>query len=107
MAPNQILEILSDLGVMFLLFAIGLKMRSSELMRVGGAAIAVAASGVALSFLASRGVTALSGVPRNEGIFTGPGHGRHQFLHYRTSSRRASPPRYPRGQNHPRRRRRR
>jgi Kef-type K+ transport system membrane component KefB len=71
MSPNEILQILSDLGVMFLLFSIGLEMRASELMRVGGAAIAVAASGVALSFLAGWGVTALWGVPRNEGIFTG------------------------------------
>jgi Kef-type K+ transport system membrane component KefB len=50
MAPNQILQILSDLGVMFLLFSIGLEMRASELMRVGGAAIAVATSGVVLSW---------------------------------------------------------
>lgn len=71
MDPNQILEILSDLGVMFLLFSIGLEMRASELMRVGGAALAVATSGVALSFFAGWGVTALWGVPRNEGIFTG------------------------------------
>lgn len=71
MDPNQILEILSDLGVMFLLFSIGLEMRASELMRVGGAALAVATSGVALSFLAGWGVTALWGIPRNEGIFTG------------------------------------
>jgi Kef-type K+ transport system membrane component KefB len=28
MAPNQILQILSDLGVMFLLFSIGLEMRA-------------------------------------------------------------------------------
>jgi Kef-type K+ transport system membrane component KefB len=71
MAPNQILQILSDLGVMFLLFAIGLEMRASELMRVGGAAMAVAVSGVALSFFAGWGITALWGAPRNEAIFTG------------------------------------
>jgi Kef-type K+ transport system membrane component KefB len=71
MAPNQVLGILSDLGVMFLLFSIGLEVRASELIRVGGTAVAVAVSGVALSFLAGWGVTALWGVPRNEGIFTG------------------------------------
>src|SRR5579875_768154 len=71
MEPNQVLGILSDLGVMFLLFGIGLEVRASELMRVGGTAVGVAASGVVFSFLAGWGITALWGMPRNESIFTG------------------------------------
>jgi Kef-type K+ transport system membrane component KefB len=71
MAPNEVLRILSDLGVIFLLFSIGLEVRGSELLRVGGTAVAVAVSGVALSFLAGWGVSALRGAPNMEGIFTG------------------------------------
>src|SRR5690348_16079426 len=42
MAPNDVLRILSDLGVMFLLFRVGLEVKSSELLRVGGTALVVA-----------------------------------------------------------------
>jgi Kef-type K+ transport system membrane component KefB len=71
MAPNDVLRILSDLGVIFLLFSIGLEVRGSELLRVGGTAVAVAVAGVALSFFAGWGVSALWGAPRLQGIFTG------------------------------------
>jgi Kef-type K+ transport system membrane component KefB len=71
MAPNDVLRILSDLGAMFLLFSVGLQVRASELMRVGGTAVAVAAAGVTLSFFAGWGVSALWGAPHREGVFTG------------------------------------
>ncbi|MBV8730002.1 MAG: cation:proton antiporter [Acidobacteriia bacterium] len=71
MAPNQALGILSDLGVMFLLFRIGLEVRASELFRVGGTAMAVACSGVGLSFVAGLIVATLWGAPRAEAVFTG------------------------------------
>ena len=71
MAPSEVLEILSDLGVIFLLFSIGLEVRGSELLRVGGTAVGVAVAGVALSFLAGWGVSTLWRAPRIEGIFTG------------------------------------
>ena len=71
MAPNQVLSILSDLGVMFLLFSIGLEMRASDLLRVGGTSITVATAGVALSFLAGWAVSTLWGAPRTESLFTG------------------------------------
>src|ERR1051326_7518269 len=48
MAPNEVLHVLSDLGVMFLLFRVGLEVKASELMRVGGAATVVALAGVIL-----------------------------------------------------------
>src|SRR3954451_19461865 len=44
--PNEILTALSELGVMFLLFRVGLEVKSSELMQVGGKAFAVAMLGV-------------------------------------------------------------
>jgi Kef-type K+ transport system membrane component KefB len=71
LAPNEVLSILSELGVMFLLFSIGLEVRASELIHVGGTAVAVATSGVLLSFLAGWGAAALWGAPHNEAIFTG------------------------------------
>src|ERR1041385_4040226 len=50
MAPNEALTILADLGVMFLLFRVGLEVKASELMSVGGTALLVAISGVAVPF---------------------------------------------------------
>ena len=37
--PNEVLTALSELGVMFLLFRVGLEVKSSELMQVGGTAV--------------------------------------------------------------------
>jgi Kef-type K+ transport system membrane component KefB len=71
MAPNEVLTILSDLGVMFLLFRVGLEVKSSELLRVGGTAMVVALAGVALPFLMGWGISALWGMPRLETLFIG------------------------------------
>src|SRR5438309_6116304 len=57
MAPNDVLRILSDLGVMFLLFRVGLEVKASELIRVGATAIGVAVAGVLLPFLAGWGIS--------------------------------------------------
>ncbi len=69
--PNQFLVILSELGVMFLLFRVGLEVRSSELIRVGSTAAAVAFLGVVLPFLLGSGIMYLWGAPRIESIFVG------------------------------------
>jgi Kef-type K+ transport system membrane component KefB len=45
-APNVVLTALAELGVMFLLFRVGLEVKASELMRVGGTALLVAVLGV-------------------------------------------------------------
>ncbi|HBY61438.1 MAG TPA: cation:proton antiporter, partial [Solibacterales bacterium] len=37
-APNELLTALAELGVMFLLFRVGLEVKASELFRVGGTA---------------------------------------------------------------------
>jgi Kef-type K+ transport system membrane component KefB len=71
MTPNQTLTILSDLGVMFLLFRVGLEVKSSQLVKVGGTALLVAIAGVVLPFLCGWGISALWGEPRIESIFTG------------------------------------
>src|SRR4051795_11043813 len=48
--PNEVLPILADLGVMFLLFRVGLEVKASELMSVGGTAMIVAIAGVVVPF---------------------------------------------------------
>src|SRR5262249_34609204 len=70
MAPNEVLRILSELGVMFLLFRVGLEVKASELMQIGGSAVLVALAGVALPFIMGWGIGALWGFPHVEIIFT-------------------------------------
>ena len=71
MAPNDVLRILSDLGVMFLLFRVGLEVKASDLMKLGGTALVVAIAGVILPFFLGWGICTLWGEPRLESIFTG------------------------------------
>jgi Kef-type K+ transport system membrane component KefB len=71
LAPNQFLGSLADLGAMFLLFRVGLEVKSSELMKVGGTAALVAASGVAVPFATGAGILLLWGAPVNEAVFVG------------------------------------
>ena len=68
-APNETLTALSDLGVMFLLFQVGLEVKISELLRVGFTATVVAALGVILPFFAGWGVMALWHAPQAERLF--------------------------------------
>ena len=61
--PAELLSTLSDLGVMFLLFRVGLEVKASELMKVGGTALLVAVA--ESSCPSSRdGESALSGANR-------------------------------------------
>jgi Kef-type K+ transport system membrane component KefB len=71
MKPNEVLRILADLGVMFLLFRVGLEVKSSELMKVGGTAATVATAGVIVPFALGWGIAALWGEPHIEAIFIG------------------------------------
>jgi Kef-type K+ transport system membrane component KefB len=73
MAPNDVLHILSDLGVMFLLFRVGLEVKSSDLVRIGGTSLVVATAGVLLPLGLGWGIAAAWGLPRIESIFTGAG----------------------------------
>src|SRR3990172_3990688 len=70
-APNETLHALSDLGVMFLLFNVGLEVRASELMRVGGTALLVAVGGVVLPFAAGWAIVIAWGGPQVEAFFVG------------------------------------
>ena len=71
MAPNDTLNILSQLGAMFLLFRVGLEVKSSELLRVGRTALLVATAGVLAPFTLGWLISALWGEPHIEAIFTG------------------------------------
>lgn len=71
MHPTDFLRELSDLGVMFLLFRVGLEVKASELIRVGGTAFGVALAGVVLPFFMGWGICAVAGLPRMESFFTG------------------------------------
>jgi Kef-type K+ transport system membrane component KefB len=70
-APNEITNVLADLGVMFLLFRVGLEVKSSELTSRGGHAAFIAVLGVVLPFLAGWGLSAAWDFPVVESIFVG------------------------------------
>lgn len=69
--PNELLSVLSQLGVMFLLFRVGMEVRASELLGVGRTALIVAVGGVVLPFFAGWLIMAMAGVSRTEAIFVG------------------------------------
>lgn len=71
LAPNDFLSAMSELGAMFLLFRVGLEVKASDLMRVGGTATLVACSGVVVPFAMGAGIFVLWGAGVNESIFVG------------------------------------
>lgn len=71
MKPDQFLHHLSELGVMFLLFRVGLEVKSSELMKVGPLASGVAVLGVVVPFGMGWAISHLWGHPNIESVFVG------------------------------------
>lgn len=71
MAPNHFLTALAELGVMFLLFHVGLEVKASELMKVGPAAAVVALMGVLVPFFLGWSILLLWGATQIESIFVG------------------------------------
>ena len=69
--PNQVISALADLGVLFLLFRVGLDVKTSELVRVGGVATLVALLGVIAPFVLGWGIMVLWGAPLVESVFVG------------------------------------
>jgi len=69
--PNVVLSAFSDLGLIFLLFRVGLEVKPSELMRVGGTALAVAVSGVIVPFVMGWAIMRAWHAPPIEAIFVG------------------------------------
>jgi Kef-type K+ transport system membrane component KefB len=69
--PGNVVSLLGELGVMFLLFRVGLDVKSSELVALGGQAILIAASGVIVPFLCGWGLSIWWGLPTLESVFIG------------------------------------
>lgn len=69
---SEVISVLSELGVIILLFEIGLESDLKELIRVGPQAAAVAVVGVAVPFaIGTVGLIALFGVPTIPAVFAG------------------------------------
>jgi Kef-type K+ transport system membrane component KefB len=69
--PNDLLKSLAELGVMFLLFRVGLDVKASDLTRVGGTALLVAALGVAVPLAMGWSILRAWGAPQIEALFVG------------------------------------
>jgi Kef-type K+ transport system membrane component KefB len=67
--PNDVIAALGQMGAMFLLFRVGLEVKASELLRLGGRALMVATLGVLATFIASWAIMAAAGATRMESIF--------------------------------------
>lgn len=70
-APTDFLVVLAELGVMFLLFRVGLELKDFQLTKVGFDALMVAVLGVVVPFLGGWALMAALGHPHVESIFVG------------------------------------
>lgn len=70
-ATDDLLRALADLGVMFLLFRVGLEVKPDELVRLGGTATLVASCGVIVPFLAGWAIMGAWGYRTIEAVFVG------------------------------------
>ncbi len=69
--PNEVLTALAELGVMFLLFRVGMEVKASDLVKVGGVASVVAIVGVIVPFFLGWAIMQGFGYPQLESIFVG------------------------------------
>jgi Kef-type K+ transport system membrane component KefB len=69
--PNDVLTALAELGVIFLAFQVGLEVKASELMKVGGTAVMAAVLGVLVPLVLGWGIMRWYGEPNTESIFVG------------------------------------
>lgn len=70
-AHDPVLHLLSELGVLLLLFLIGLETDLHRLLSVGGPALAVATAGIVMPFGAGFGVGVWLGYPTTVSVFLG------------------------------------
>ncbi len=70
-APNETMKALSDLGVLFLLFSIGLEVQLADLLRVGLLSTLVATLGEVAPFLAGWGILLAWGGTAHAALFMG------------------------------------
>jgi len=69
--PSALTHALSEIGVILLLFTVGLEINPGALLKVGKRAFLVAVAGVILPFFVGWGLMALRGNPTIEGVFMG------------------------------------
>lgn len=70
--PTDVLEALAEIGVIFLLFTVGLETRPSDIFKVGGRALVVAVLGVIVPFIAGWALLSLwPGYSWIEAVFLG------------------------------------
>jgi Kef-type K+ transport system membrane component KefB len=69
--PTDLLKVLAELGVMFLLFGVGLELHDFQLTKVGSTALMAAVLGVIVPFACGWGILAAYGHPQIEAIFVG------------------------------------
>lgn len=69
--PGELTNALAEIGVIFLLFLVGLETKPGDIFRVGGRAAVVAILGVIVPFLLGYWMADLWGQPRIESIFIG------------------------------------
>ena len=69
--PNEFLSVFSELGVLFLLFQVGLELKGFKLTRVGWDALAIAVFGVIVPFVVGRQIMLALGHPQIEAAFVG------------------------------------
>lgn len=69
--PNEITHTLSEIGVILLLFSVGLETKPAAIIRVGKTATIVAVLGVALPFVGGWGLMELRGATNIESMFVG------------------------------------
>jgi Kef-type K+ transport system membrane component KefB len=69
--PDRFTAAMAGLGVMYLLFQVGLEVDASELLRLGGTTVLVGTLGVALPFAAGWALYILWGKPQIEAVFLG------------------------------------
>jgi Kef-type K+ transport system membrane component KefB len=67
--PNEPLEVLAEIGVVLLLFSVGLETRLDDLKRVGRSAFLVGVLGVIIPFVMGSAWAHLSGFPWNKSLF--------------------------------------
>lgn len=69
--PNEIIATLAEIGVIFLLFTVGLETKPQAILRVGGRAFVVAALGVIVPFIAGYAITFAWDGSKVEAMFVG------------------------------------
>lgn len=70
-APTDLTNVLAEIGVIFLLFLVGLETKPADIFRVGARALLVAVCGVIVPFVFGYLVMSLWGQPKIEAIFVG------------------------------------